>query len=245
MAVKKVIFLLLIISTSIALSFAQDGKSLVATEENLRNISSSAGFIMTTNMDGLYEGVRGTPYMFNEWKPGNIYLNDNTYINDVNIKYNIYTDDLLYLHSKSGDSLIIDRSLINSFEITDDNSGNLLLFKDISLRPDKNVKSTFVKVLYYDKSKFIIKYTKTFIKADYKGAYSAGRKYDEYIDDYQYYIIKDSNNPVKIKLNKKSVVKILSDRKNKIESYINEHRLNLNDEDGIAELLEYYDSIND
>ena len=241
MAVKSVIFILLITST--ALSFAQPDKSLVGTEENLKNISRSAAFIMTTNMDELYEGIKGTPYLFNQWKQGNIYLNDNTYINDVNIKYNIYTDDVLYLHSKSGDSLIIDRSLINSFEITDDNSGNLVLFKEISLRPDKNDKSTFVKVLYDGKSKFIIKYTKTFIKADYKGAYSAGRKYDEYIDDYQYYIITNSTDPVKIKLNKKSVAKALSDKEDKIQSYLNEHHLNLNDEYGIAELLEYYDSI--
>ncbi len=241
MAVKSVTFILLITST--ALSFAQPDKSLVGTEENLKNISRSAAFVMTTNMDELYEGIKGTPYLFNEWKQGNIYLNDNTYINDVNIKYNIYTDDVLYLHRKSGDSLIIDRSLINSFEITDDNSGNLVLFKEISLRPDKNDKSTFVKVLYDGKSKFIIKYTKTFIKADYKGAYSAGRKYDEYIDDYQYYIITNSTDPVKIKLNKKSVVKALSDKEVKIQPFLNEHRLNLNDEYGIAELLEYYDSI--
>jgi len=243
MVVKRVIFLLLI--NSAALSFAQDGRSLVGTEENLRNISRSASFVMTTNMDALYEGIKGTPYLFNEWKQGNIYLNDNTYINGVNIKYNIYTDDVLYLHSKSGDSLIIDRSLINSFEISDDNSNNLVLFEEISLRPNKNDKSTFVKVIYDDKTKFIIKYTKTFIKADYKGAYSAGRKYDEYIDDYQYYIIKNSDNPVKIKLNKKSVVKALSDKENKIKSYLNEHSLNLNNEDDIAELLQYYDSIND
>jgi len=243
MALKRVIFLILITSTT--LSFAQTDQSMVGTEENLKNISRSAGFVITTNMDELYEGIKGTPYLFNEWKQGNIYLNDNTFINDVNIKYNVYTDDVLYLNSKSGDSLIIDRSLINSFEITDDYSSNLVLFKEISLRPDKNDKSTFVKVLYDDKSKFIIKYTKTFIKADYKGPYSAGRKYDEYVDDYQYYIIKNSDNLAKIKLNKKSVVKVLSDRDNKIQSYINEHRLTLNNEDSIVELLEYYDSIND
>lgn len=243
MTVKRLIFLLLINTT--VLSFAQDGKSLVTTEENLRNISRSAGLIMTTNMDALYEGIKGTPYLFDEWKQGNIYLNDNTYINNVNIKYNIYTDDLLYLHSKSGDSFIIDRSLINSFEITDDNSSNLVLFKEISLRPDKNDKKTFVKVLYDDKTKFIIKYNKTFIKADYKGAYSAGRKYDEYIDDYQYYIIKDSDNPVKTKLNKKSVLKALSDKEDKIKSFLNGNRLNLNKEDGVTELLEYYDSLDD
>jgi hypothetical protein len=243
MVFKRVKFLLLVTTTTI--SFAQTDKTLVGTEENLRNISRLAGVVYTTNMDGLYEGIKGTPYLFNEWKKGNIYLIDNTYINDVSIKYNIYTDDILYLNSKSGDSLIIDRSLINSFEITGDNSNNLLLFKEISLRPYKKDKSTFVKVLYDGKSKFIVKYTKTFIKADYKGAYSAGRKYDEYIDDQQYYIMKDDNTPAKIKLNKKSVTKVLSDKDDKIKSYLNEHKLALDNEDDVERLLQYYDSIAD
>jgi hypothetical protein len=243
MVFKRVKFLLLVTTTTI--SFAQTDKTLVGTEENLRNISRLAGVVYTTNMDGLYEGIKGTPYLFNEWKKGNIYLIDNTYINDVSIKYNIYTDDILYLNSKSGDSLIIDRSLINSFEITGDNSNNLLLFKEISLRPYKKDKSTFVKVLYDGKSKFIVKYAKTFIKADYKGAYSAGRKYDEYIDDQQYYIMKDDNTPAKIKLNKKSVTKVLSDKDDKIKSYLNEHKLALDNEDDVERLLQYYDSIAD
>jgi hypothetical protein len=241
MVFKRVIFLLLVTTTTI--SFAQTDKTLVGTEENLRNISRLAGVVYTTNMDGLYEGIKGTPYLFNEWKQGNIYLNDNTYINDVNIKYNIYTDDILYLNSKSGDSLIIDRSLINSFEIAGDNSNNLLLFKEINLKPGKSDKSTFVKVIHDGKSKFIVKYSKTFIKADYKGAYSAGRKYDEYTDDFQYYIIKNESNPDKIKLNKRSVTKVLSDKDDKIKFYLDEHKLALDNEDDVAKLLQYYDSI--
>ncbi len=232
-----------VLLTTYASAFAQPDQSMVRTEENLRNISRSAGFVMTTNMDELYEGVKGTPYLFDEWKLGNIYLNDNTYINSVNIKYNVYTDDVLYLNSTSGDSLIIDRSVIKSFEINDDNSGNMLLFREISLRPDKKERNTFIKVIYENKSKFIIKYTKTFIKADYKGAYSAGRKYDEYVDDYQYYIVTNPDNPAKIKLNRKSVVKALSDREDKIMAYMNEHNLNLDNEDDIVELMKYYDSL--
>ncbi len=238
----KVAILSVLLATH-ALAFAQPDQSMVRTEENLRNISRSAGFVMTTNMDELYEGIKGTPYLFDDWKQGNIYLNDNTYINDVNIKYNIYTDDVLYLNSTSGDSLIIDRSVIKSFEINDDNSGNMLLFREISLRADKKERNTFIKVIYEDKSKFIIKYTKTFIKADYKGAYSAGRKYDEYVDDYQYYIITNPDNPSKVKLNRKSVVKALSDREDKILAYMNEHNLNLDNEDDIIELMKYYDSL--
>jgi hypothetical protein len=240
----KPVFIILILFNIVVLLKAQD-KSFVATEENLMNISRQAGTVFTTNMDKLYEGVRGTPYLFDEWNPGNIYLTDSTYIKNVNIKYNIYTDDLLYLNSTSGDSLIINRSMIWKFEIIDKPPDDIILMKEMDFKPGKTAKKVFVRVIYDGKSKLVLKYNKTFIKANYKGAYATGNKYDEYIDDYQYYIIKSSNNPVKIKLNKKSVVKALSDKEDKVKAYLDGHSLKLNNEDDIAELIKFYDSITD
>ncbi len=218
---------------------------MVSTEENLQNISRSSGVVIITNMDELYEGIKGTPYLFPAWRQGNIYLKDSSYIKNIKIKYNIYTDDVLYLNTGSGDSLIIGRSLINAFEILDDSAGDTILFKDMNLKPGNNSKSKFIKVLYDGKSKFLIKYNKFFIKADYKGAYNAGRKYDEYTDNYQYYILKDNNELNKVKLNKKSVIKVLSDKKNKVKSFIDIQGLALNNENDIISVLEYYDSITD
>jgi hypothetical protein len=239
---KKPVLLLLCILPAIA--SAQNEKSMVSSEENLRNISRSAGMVMTTNMDELYEGIKGTPYLFDTWKQGNIFLKDSSLIRDINIKYNIYTDDVLYLNSKSGDSLIIDRRLIDAFEIQGDSSVNLLLFRDISLKPGSKDKSTFTRVLYNGKTKLLIKYIKVFIMADYKGAYTAGRRYDEYTDNSQYYIMKD-NKLNRIKLNKKAIIKVLADRENEIKSFIDKEGADLNNEYDVITLLEYYDSLPD
>ena len=157
----------------------------------------------------------------------------------------IYTDELSYLNSTSGDSLILNRSMIWKFEIIDDPASDNILFKEMSLKSEKSNKKVFVRVIYDGKSKLILKYSKTFIRAFYKGAYATGNRYDEYTDDQQYYIMKDANKPVKIKLDKKSVTKVLSDREDKIRSYIDDRKLTLDTEDGIAELLQYYDSIAD
>jgi hypothetical protein len=225
-------------------AFAQVDNSMVSSEENLRNISRSANMVMTTNMDELYEGVKGTPYLFNIWKQGDIFLKDSSLIKDINIKYNIYTDDVLYLNSKSGDSLIIDRPRIDAFEIQGDSPADLLLFRDIRLKPGSKDKSTFARVLYDGQTKFLIKYTKNFIKADYKGAYTAGRRYDEYTDNSQYYIMKD-NELNRIKLNKKAIIKVLADRENEVKSFIDKEGADLDSENDVISLLEYYDSLSD
>lgn len=241
---QKLLYFMLLISIGV-LSIAQRPVSLVRTEENLQRISTRAGTVFTTNMDELYEGVRGTPYLYDQWKPGNIYLNDNTLIKNVNIKFNIYTDELMYLNSSSGDSLIIDRTMINKFEIIDDLTDDIILLEEINTKPVKSSKKTFVKVIYEGKSKLILKYIKSFTKANYKGAYATGNKYDEYNDDQQYFIFIDENNPVKIKLNKKSVIKALAVKEDEVKVFINERNLSLNNENEVAELLEYYDSIAD
>jgi hypothetical protein len=239
---KKPVLLMLCILPAIA--FAQNEKSMVSSEENLRNISRSAGMVMTTNMDELYEGIKGTPYLFDTWREGNIFLKDSSLIRDINIKYNVYTDDVLYLNSTSVDSLIIDRHRIDAFEIHGDSIADLLLFRDISLKPGSKDKGTFARVLYNGKTKLLIKYIKVFIKADYKGAYTAGRRYDEYTDNSQYYIIKD-NELNRIKLNKKAIIKVLADRENEIKSFIEKEGADLNNENDVITLLEYYDSLSD
>lgn len=241
---KPIVIILILVNTVVLLQ-AQKDNSLVGTEENLMRIATQAGTIFTTNMDELYEGVKGTPYLYDEWKPGNIYLTDSTFIKDVKIKYNVYTDDLLYLNSTSGDSLIINRNMIWKFEITDTPSDDIVLMEEMDLKPGKTDKKGFVRLIYDGRTKLILKYNKTFIRANYKGAYAAGNKYDEYTDDYQYYIIKSTNTPVRIKLNKNSVVKALSDKEEKVRAYTGEHQLNLKNEDDVAELVKFYDNITD
>lgn len=239
-------FILILLFIAIIPSYTQtQHQSIVASEENLQRISKMSGPIYTTRMDELYEGVKGTPYLFNEWKSGNIYLKDNKLIKNVKIKYNIYTDDLLYLNSTSGDSLIINRSMINKFEISDDQPDDLVLMEDINLKPDKSDKGTFVRVLYNGRSKFILKYNKMFIPANYKGAYATGNKYDEYTEKQQYYLITGTDNITKTRLNKKFIIKVLSDREDKIKGFIREKNLTMDNEDDIVSVLIYYDSLTD
>ncbi len=242
---KQALFVFLLFKIAI-FSYSQTiHQTIVASEENLKRISKMTGPIYTTNMDELYEGVRGTPYLFNEWKPGNIYLKDNKLIKNVNVKYNIYTDDLLYLNSSSGDSLIIDRSMIEKFEIMDNSSGNLILMEEMNIKPEKNDNAAFVRIIYDGRSKLILKYSKIFIKANYKGPYATGNKYDEYTDKWQYYLITGENTITRIKLCKKSVIKVLSVKESKIKAFVNGQDLSLDNENDVIRVLEYYDSLAD
>jgi hypothetical protein len=81
-------------------------------------------------------------------------------------------------------------------------------------------------------------------KADYKGPYTAGRPYDEFINESHYYIRKADGTLVKIKLNKKSVMEVLQDRREDIEPFLRLYKENVDfqKEGGIIRLLTFYDT---
>ena len=49
----------------------------------------------------------------------------------------------------------------------------------------------------------------------------------------------------RIKLNKKAIIKVLADRENEVKSFIDKEGADLNNENDVISLLEYYDSLPD
>jgi hypothetical protein len=210
------------------------------TEKELQSFSEGRP-IVTTNMNALFEGVKGTPYFNEEWKTGDIYFTDGTEINQINIRYNIYKDELEFKNSTSGQAFKIDRARINGFRMN--GPGNNLQFERFELDPGKSGEKSFIQVLYKGETMLLLKYKKQFIQADYKGAYSSGNKYDEYLDDKEYYLVKDNDTVRKIKLNRKSVLKALEDHQPALEEYASINKIDFTDPEDIIKLLSFYDSL--
>lgn len=220
--------------------FSQAEPVKVITESDMRNLTSGTSAVIT-NMDALYEGVKGTPYYNREWTTGDILFTDDKQINHVKIKYNVYKDELEYLNKTSGHSFIVQRERIKGFLIMD--SAGIKYFENIQVKPGKT-EFTFAEVAYSGSVKLFIKYKKTFTAADYKGAYSSGIKYDEYKDDKDYYVTLSNCEITRIKLNKKQVLELLSAKKAEIEQYINDKNPDLSNHEDVVKIMTYYDSLN-
>lgn len=207
-------------------------------EDNLNTIHY-VDKIRSSNLDDLYEGVVGTPYLFDQWENGNIFLVGGDTVSDIPIKYDLYSEQLLYRKSASLDSFIVNKVVIKKFEIRDPKTGVELTFVKTGENNDE-----FMELLYNGSSKLFLDHQKPFIKADYKGPYSKGIKYDEYKNATQYYLLKKNSEFLKIRLNKSSILKSLSDKKKKIEEFIKKNDLDLNRELDVIRVLTYYDSLN-
>lgn len=234
---RKIIFLLVITGLNANMSAQVQDQRI--TEHDLQSFSSGQPTLLT-NMDALYEGVKGTPYFIEDFETGDIYFLDGTEIAQINIRYNIYKDELEFRNSTSGMIFVIDRKRIKAFVLNE--SGDSAYFEYFNLKPDKPGEKSLVQVLNKGETRLLLKHKKQFIQADYKGAYSSGEKYDEFQDDKDYYLVKDDNETVqRIRLNKKSVLKALGDNQSVLKEFSLMKKIDFSNPGDIVKLLEFYD----
>lgn len=134
----------------------------------------------------------------------------------------LYNNYVIYLHPKSKQMYSVPLNIIS--EIVINNNGKEMLFRTTSgKRFEKELKDQkFCQVLKDGKYQFIKIPMKTFIQANYKGAYSADRRFDEYQDEARYYLMGPDSVFYQIQLNKKSISKIYPDKKELIDQVARE-----------------------
>jgi hypothetical protein len=228
-----------IMQIAICLNLQAQNPANRITERDLQSFSEGK-FMPATNMDALYEGVKGTPYFNEEWLTGDVYFPDGTEIIRINIRYNIYSDELEFKNSTSGQTFIIDRNRISGFRFNE--PGDSILFESFNFKPDTPEEKSFVQILYNGKTRFLLKHRKQFIPANYQGAYATGNKYDEYQDDKDYYLIRDDGSIEKIKLNRKSVMSALKDSQSVLKEFALNNKIDFTNPKDIIKILLFHDN---
>jgi hypothetical protein len=235
---RKISYFILQVAIYIGIQTQVQGQQL--TEQDLQDFSAGK-FIITTSPDALYEGVKGTPYFNEKWQPGDVAFSDGTEIIQISIRYNIYKDELEFKNSTSGQTFIIDRNMVEGFRFS--GAGDTVNFKYFSLKPDKKEEKSCVQVLYDSRTMLLLKHKKQFVKADYQGAYAAGNKYDEYLNDNDYFLVKTDGSIQKMKPNKRSVMSALTNSQSELKEYALKNQIDFSDPDDVIRMLRFYDNI--
>ncbi len=234
---KKISYFIL--QVALCMSIQTQGQQL--TERDLQDFSAGK-YITTTSPDALYEGLKGTPYFNEKWQPGDVAFSDGTEIIQISIRYNVYKDELEFKNSTSGQTFIINRNIIDGFRFSD--ADDTVNFTYLSLNPEKHEEKSCVQVLYDGKTMLLLKHKKQFIKADYQGAYATGNKYDEYLNDHDYFLVKTDGSIQKMKLNKRSVLSALKNSQTELKEYALKNHIDFSDPEDVIQLLRFYDNQN-
>jgi len=157
------------------------------------------------------------------------------------LKYDIYSEVLAAKRSAS-DSVLLNSAQISAFAFQDPSLNLNRNFRRLSytVKGISDTQGSFFEVMHEGtKYALLRKYRKTIRKANYQGAYGADKLYDEFIGSSDLFLrLPDSPNLVEVKLNRKSLMAALGDRKAEAEKQVEQEKIDLKTEAGAIRLLE-------
>jgi hypothetical protein len=190
----------------------------LSAEENLKAISKLGPYTQGgIGFDNRYEGIKGTTRMLDTLLPSFLRLSGQDYYIELLADIDLVNNALIYIHPKTKKLFTVPVDVISELIINQD--GKELLFRTtVGKNFEKEMKpQRFCQILNDGQYQFIKIPLKAFVQADYKGAYSPDRRYDEFQSTYKYYLISSDLVFHQIQLNKKSVSKLYPDKKNLID----------------------------
>jgi len=194
------------------------------------------------NFNYSYEGVKGTPYIYEDFRPGQVRLISEEYLsNFVPLRYNIYTRKLTYFDKNKNKEWLFDSELVNEFYIYDSTRVSSRHF----IKKPTKIKSSqpFFETIYNNKYKIYVEWQVMFLKAATDGAYARGKSYDEFKHQKNYIIqLGDNDEVIKFKAGKIPLKKLFGPSKKMAKSYIKRRDLDLKIESNFIELIKYIEN---
>ena len=242
---KSVKYVTLICSTLLVFlskpGFSQD-ISVNDAQENLfklGGIDVNSGVVR--KFDNRHEGVKGSPFYLDSWSQGTIDFANGQSKPNAKLKYNQYEDELI-IQQSANTAYYLPKDKISSFTIVDQDGHSQLFIK--RNHPGKKATSQFYRVITAGKV-YLLEHTKVvFEKADFEGGYSNNKPFDEFkkYTSY-YYLLKDSEIPVKLKQTINAVAKIFPGNADMIKAYISENEIDCRNVEELSGVFRYYNSL--
>lgn len=162
--------------------------SFTKTDE-MRKALNSSNSRQATGFDNRYEGVQGSPFLFEDWLVGKLTLNDSAVVQDrMTYKFELI-NNTIWLKLGTGEERILYNKELLALELTA-KDGTKYLIKKVRL-PDITDNNHFAIVLFESENLTFVKdVKKVFRKSNLedKGIVTVGKAYDWFEDVAKYYI---------------------------------------------------------
>ena len=157
--------------------------------DEMRKALNSSNSRQATGFDNRYEGMQGTPFLFDDWLVGTLTLNDSAVVRDkMTYKFELI-NNTIWLKLGTGEERILYNRELLAIELTA-KDGTKYVIKKVKL-PDITDKNHFSIVLYESDNLTLVKDAKKiFRKANLedKGIVTVGKAYDWFEDVVKYYV---------------------------------------------------------
>lgn len=209
-------------------------------QQNVKDLGSVGYKGVVSTYNAAYEGIKGSPFIFEDWQDGAVLQNDSILYKGLSLKYDAYKDELLYLNTRNNTPMVMDKNDITSFTL----AGSDISSSKVFVKIPYDGKKVFMQLIYEGKKiDFLKQYVKMLREADYQGAYNADRPYDEFVEGDSYFLRLKSGEMEKIKLNRNNIIKSFPDKQQELKSYAKKNDMKLNNEQDVIKLIKYYKTL--
>lgn len=187
------------------------------------------------------DGIDGHQYLLDEWGTGIIIINDSINTVQARIQFDMVSGEPIIgnAHRAEKGFILRDKS-ITGFVI----NNTKFVRVPSSQFQEKMDRSYFVTPMFSKNNYLITNYSK-YLKEPYvnNNGYNKTDLNKKYVTLKKYYFLNKDNKYVSLKLKKKEILKLLSDKENELKKYIKNQDLNLKDEKDVSNLLAFYHSL--
>lgn len=181
--------------------------------------------------------LKGTRYFNENWVKGHVLQDDNTYYNNMYLKYDVIDDRPIFKREEIPYAFI---KSIKEFQLTDPTSPSTPFVFRKGLPPiEKNTNQSYYQVLADGKAQLLKKKSKAIVESI---QYGSTRK-QEVIADSERYYLNNNGQMTRIKKDKNSLLKALGNKQQELQQFIKENQTDFKSDYDLINLLNYYNSI--
>jgi len=227
---KKLFFTLILIPI---FTFAQECKIIPSSCSQSSRIHIEESIFVTE--------AKESPFLYNQWKEGYLIINDSIASSQKKIHYNLETGELV-IGTKTGKTATLTGESLTGFVINDKNTAHHFFTKINEIEfENSDSKALFYEVIYsQQKINYLIKTERKYILGLHKNKGYKGSTPLDYKKKISYYIKNNYGKYVEIKLNKRTILKVLDDKNLEVKAFALSNKINFNKEHDVIRVLDYY-----
>jgi hypothetical protein len=215
--------------------FATHGQ-LTLPEKQLSIQSLTEGNTVFRSFDDRYAGVKGGTTLLQEWAPGKITMTRGQVFSHDKINYDAFNGELIVLRDDR--EAVVNVNMVKDFVL---NVGaDTLHFTRL---PGADGKLAFFQKLVPDaKVGLYKKVYKILVEPDYKGAYSTGRNYAEFISEEKFFCVVPGKGMKELK-SKKNLLEEFPDHKDALNQFIKKEKIDFKNQNDLKNLFVYLNKL--
>ncbi len=181
-----------------------------------------------------YSNIEGTPYMSEDFKPGEVYTKDSI-LYEGPLRYNIYEDEIEF---KANDKIYWIAKPQDIVYVKIEKSSFIFIHTD----EKKNKKGSYYELLVGGKCQLLLKRNIVFLEAEASKPYIDEKAARFQMMKDTYFLQIDNVLPQSI-TNMKSIKNVISEKSSDISKYIKREKISAKEKDDLIKLVKYCNSL--